>query len=69
MKIVLKIERQTLVPVAKVCYTDKESTSHSKVLCCNELRAIADGIQAIERYNKLRPNLVLLDITMPKWDI
>lgn len=30
-----------------------------------EIYEAADGIQAIEKYNQLKPNLVLLDITMP----
>ena len=30
-----------------------------------EIYEAADGVQAIERYNQIRPNLVLLDITMP----
>ena len=31
----------------------------------SEIYEAADGIQAIEKYNQIRPNLVLLDITMP----
>ena len=30
-----------------------------------EIYEAADGIQALEKYNQLKPNLVLLDITMP----
>ena len=30
-----------------------------------EIYEAADGVQAIERYNQLKPNLVLMDITMP----
>ncbi|WP_339175560.1 response regulator [Solibacillus sp. FSL R5-0691] len=28
----------------------------------------ADGIQAVEKYNELRPDLVTMDITMPEMD-
>ncbi|MFV9509848.1 response regulator [Tepidibacillus sp. LV47] len=28
----------------------------------------SDGIQAVEKYNELRPDLVTLDITMPEMD-
>ena len=30
-----------------------------------EIYEAADGVQAIEKYNQLKPNLVLMDITMP----
>lgn len=30
-----------------------------------EIYEAVDGVQAIEKYNQLRPNLVLMDITMP----
>lgn len=30
-----------------------------------EIYEAADGVQAIEKYNQIKPNLVLLDITMP----
>ena len=30
-----------------------------------EIYEAADGVQAVERYAQLRPNLVLMDITMP----
>ena len=30
-----------------------------------EIYEAADGIQALEKYNQLKPNLVLMDITMP----
>lgn len=30
-----------------------------------EIYEAVDGVQAIERYNLIRPNLVLMDITMP----
>ncbi|NLY80676.1 MAG: response regulator [Lysinibacillus sp.] len=28
----------------------------------------ADGVQAVEKYNELRPDLVTMDITMPEMD-
>ena len=30
-----------------------------------EIYEAADGIQALEKYNQIKPNLVLMDITMP----
>lgn len=30
-----------------------------------EIYEASDGIQALERYNQLKPNLVMMDITMP----
>ena len=30
-----------------------------------EIYEAVDGIQALEKYNELKPNLVLMDITMP----
>lgn len=29
---------------------------------------VADGMQAVEKYNELRPDLVTMDITMPEMD-
>lgn len=33
-----------------------------------EIYGVADGIQAVEMYGQLRPDLVLMDITMPNMD-
>ena len=33
-----------------------------------EIYEARDGVQALERYNQLRPDLVLMDITMPNMD-
>ena len=30
--------------------------------------AAADGMQAVEKYNELKPDLVTMDITMPEMD-
>lgn len=42
----------------------------SKLLASNGYEVIeaADGQQAVERYRELRPDLVLMDITMPVMD-
>ena len=34
----------------------------------SEIYEAEDGAQAVEKYNELKPNLVLMDITMPNMD-
>ena len=33
-----------------------------------EIYEAADGVQAVEKYNQFKPDLVLMDITMPNMD-
>ncbi len=33
-----------------------------------DLHEAADGLQAVEKYNELKPDLVIMDITMPNMD-
>lgn len=33
-----------------------------------EIHEAADGVQAVEKYNEVKPDLVIMDITMPNMD-